>query len=161
MCVCASMCVCCRCYSYAPFADGAHNKLLRHSAYCCPKSRLSSLSHSPSLSLAVPGKSSCQLISYTQRERGGRWRRGRERQQIQVVPWHKDSRRSCSTLQKCQCRFGSFCPFSHSTLPHLHFCIDFVRQVTIFPLLLLSAPSLCLFLASLTTPQLVFLYRFN
>lgn len=73
------MCVCCRCYSYAPFADGVHNKLLRHSAYCCPKSRLSSLHHSLSLSRAVPGKSSCQLISYTQRERRKSGRGGERR----------------------------------------------------------------------------------
>lgn len=76
--VCVSVClyVCCRCYSYAPFADGVHNKLLRHNACCCPKSRLSSLSNSLSLSRAVPGKSSCQLyILYTRR--GGEEKEGR------------------------------------------------------------------------------------
>lgn len=79
--VCVSVClyVCCRCYSYAPFADGVHNKLLRHNACCCPKSRLSSLSHSLSLRRAVSGKSSCQLyILYT--------RRGGEEKEAQRLP---------------------------------------------------------------------------
>lgn len=115
VCVCVS--VCCRCYSYAPFADGVHNKLLRHNAYCCPKSRLSSLSHSQSLSRAVPGKSSCQQGG------GGEGRTSKSK----LCPSTKTPDGVAQLYKNVSV---VSVPFAHF---HIPLCFDFVRQVAIFP----------------------------
>lgn len=146
MCVCASMCVCCRCYSYAPFADGVHNILLRHSAYCWPKSRLSSLSHSLSLSLAVPSKSSCQLISYTQRERRRSGRGGERRAcKSKLCPGTKTPDGVAQLYKNVSV---VSVPFAHF---HIPLCLFSTSALTLSGKLpSSSAPPLCFFSLSLS-----------